>query len=167
MLTCTRSQSKEPSPSDKSQPTEGTRYEWGIILASIAAECAVAGRLVYHIHNNTKPQNPDSVQKIGLLDKWGNDNPTMFATPNLRPALLEATSAVTSAVTNKMRRTLGFTDKMNTLEDEDVHPMYGKYPIDTPGYDEKTTCTDRAPNTHTPSGTRYHPGSTDYDNEKQ
>ena len=76
-------------------------------------------------------------------------------------------SAVTSAVTNTMRRTLGFAQKEDTFEEDIVHPMYGIRPIDPPGDDEKATGTARPSNTHTLSGTRYYPPSTDYVDDKQ
>ena len=123
-----RCRSEGPSPRDEGQPTEETEYGWGTIGTIIAAELVAAGGLALWAYNDTKAKQSETEKtkdndsnskskKIGLLDKWGNNHPRMFATPNLKPAVTTATSAFAG----KMRRTLGFKEKEET---DWKHPYY-------------------------------------------
>jgi hypothetical protein len=77
-----------------------------------------------------------------------------YATPRLKSRCSKAMSAVT----NKMRKTLGFKEEEDTSANEDVlHPYYhGDYGV---GDDERETHMTLSPNTHTLPGSTSGPAS--------
>jgi hypothetical protein len=96
-----------------------------------------------------------------------SESPVLLEHPHSFSGLRRSVRNGTRAAVETIQKKLGLVKEEDLLEDENVHPMYGNFPIDPPDCDEKETGTARTPNTHTQSPSKYHPGSTDYVDEKQ